>query len=243
MLTCRQQNILDMLIEHYIGGASPISSSFLSRSGSFDISPATIRAEMANLEDMGFLQQPHTSAGRIPTDNAYRLFVERHQSRWSLSKKILEKLSTISHLWKHDTLSALERVADDIAVFSQGTSIVTLTVGNQAVFLQRFSNFRLQPEFYYPDVVGEMLSAIETIEKKRNELLRFVDSGKTSVLIAKDIHFGAFNFLSMVMRPWRNRHTSASGFVATIGPLRMHYEQAVPTIDYMGEMLSGFEEE
>src|SRR3989344_8246440 len=104
ILTPRQQNILDAIVEKYIGEASPISSDFLRREGGFDFSGATIRAEMAELETGGFLMQPHTSAGRIPTENAYRLFVEKHSNNWSLSEKIREKLGKISGLWNKNKL-------------------------------------------------------------------------------------------------------------------------------------------
>ncbi len=243
ILTPRQQNILDAIVEKYIGDAAPISSDSLRNERGFDFSGATIRAEMAELEVRGFLTQPHTSAGRIPTENAYRLFVEKNSNKWSLSEKVREKFGQISRLWNKNKLSALETVADDIAGFSQVTSMVTLTWNDQAVFLQRFSDFRLQPEFSSPDIVGEMLFAIETLEKKRNDILNSTDTNKTSVLIGKDIKFGKFNFLSLVIRPWRNRNSSASGFIATVGPLRMHYEKAIPTIDYLGSALSEFTEE
>ena len=243
ILTPRQQNILDAIVEKYINGALPISSDFLRREGGFDFSGATIRAEMAELEARGFLVQSHTSAGRTPTENAYRLFVEQHSNKWGLSEKIREKFGQISRLWSKNKLAALETAADDIAGFSQVTSMVTLTWNDQAVFLQRFRDFRLQPEFSSPDIVGEMLSAIEILEKRRNEILNSADANRTSVFIGKDIKFGKFNFLSLVIRPWRNRNSRASGFIATVGPLRMHYERAIPTIDYLGSVLADFTEE
>lgn len=242
MLTQRQQNILDAVVEKYIGGAAPISSDFLRRQGGFALSGSTIRAEMAELESRGYLAQPHTSAGRIPTESAYRLFVERHSEKWSLSEKIKGKIEQISRLWNRDKISALEEAADGLAIYTQAASVVTLTWNNQALFLQRFSGFRMQPEFSSPDIVGELLFAIETLEKKRNFILSSEDFNRTSVFIGKDIKVGRFNFLSLVIRPWYNKKSSISGFIAIVGPLRMHYERAIPTIDYLGEALSEFTE-
>src|SRR3989344_7359903 len=104
IFTPRQQNILDAVVEKYIGGAAPISSDSLRSEAGFDFSGATIRAEMAELEARGFLMQPHTSAGRIPTENAYRLFVEKNSNKWSLSEKVREKFGQISRLWNKNKL-------------------------------------------------------------------------------------------------------------------------------------------
>ena len=71
----RQSDILNNLIKDYIQLAHPVSSEFLEKKHSFGLSPATLRIEMQKLTDKGFLSQPHTSAGRVPTDKGYRFFV------------------------------------------------------------------------------------------------------------------------------------------------------------------------
>ena len=76
-LTQRQQTVLSLVIQQYIGSATPVSSKSILDAGGLVVSSATIRNEMAALEEMGFLTHPHTSAGRIPTDKGYRYFVER----------------------------------------------------------------------------------------------------------------------------------------------------------------------
>src|SRR4030043_2035671 len=75
-ITKRQKSILDRIIKEYINTAEPVSSQLLEKNYSFDICPATIRIEMQKLTDGGYLLQPHTSAGRVPTDKAYRSFVD-----------------------------------------------------------------------------------------------------------------------------------------------------------------------
>ena len=71
----RRRQVLQALIREYIDSAEPVGSRLL-RGGTSDLSPATIRNAMADLEEMGYLAQPHTSAGRVPTDKAYRFYVE-----------------------------------------------------------------------------------------------------------------------------------------------------------------------
>ena len=76
MITERQRTILNYLIKEYIDSAEPISSSLLKEKYCLDISPATIRNELQNLTENGYITQPHTSAGRIPTNKGYRYFVQ-----------------------------------------------------------------------------------------------------------------------------------------------------------------------
>ena len=95
-MTERQQSILSAIVEQYAEVASPVGSSLLAKV--FNVSSATIRAEMAELERHGFITQPHTSAGRIPTDKGYRFYVDslmdvEHLSepeRNSVSKNLLQ---------------------------------------------------------------------------------------------------------------------------------------------------------
>lgn len=76
MLSERQEHILHSLIKEYIDSAEPISSDLLKKRGSLTVSPATIRNELQELTELGYIMQPHTSAGRVPTEKGYKFFVE-----------------------------------------------------------------------------------------------------------------------------------------------------------------------
>ena len=76
-LSARQRHILRLLIQEYVASAAPVGSNTLLRLGNMGVSSATVRSELALLEDLGYLQQPHTSAGRVPTVKGYRYFIER----------------------------------------------------------------------------------------------------------------------------------------------------------------------
>src|SRR5262245_43599119 len=76
MLSDRAQQLLKILVERYIAEGEPVGSRALSRFSNLELSPATIRNVMADLEEMGFVASPHTSAGRVPTPKGYRLFVD-----------------------------------------------------------------------------------------------------------------------------------------------------------------------
>ena len=84
-LDARKLGILKAIIDEYIMSASPVGSRAISKHEGFHLSSATIRNEMADLEELGYLEQPHTSAGRIPSDKAYRLYVDQMMQRAALS--------------------------------------------------------------------------------------------------------------------------------------------------------------
>ena len=97
-LTERKLKILQAIISDYVKTAEPVGSRTLSKRIDMNISPATIRNEMSDLEDMGYLTHPHTSAGRIPSDKAYRLYVNRLMEKPEISidakKSIANELQT-----------------------------------------------------------------------------------------------------------------------------------------------------
>ncbi|MDP3883232.1 MAG: DeoR family transcriptional regulator [Candidatus Staskawiczbacteria bacterium] len=77
MITERQEKVLNALVKEYICGAEPVSSKLLKERGDLDVSPATIRNDFQELTEMGYIAQPHTSAGRVPTEKAYKYFVDK----------------------------------------------------------------------------------------------------------------------------------------------------------------------
>lgn len=105
----RKRLILQAIIEDYINTAEPVGSRTISKKYLTGTSPATIRNEMADLEEMGFIEQPHTSAGRIPSDKGYRLYVDKimrqntvnDAQREMIKKEFLDTLGEIDRLVKH----------------------------------------------------------------------------------------------------------------------------------------------
>ncbi len=88
----RKRKILHAIINEYIDTAEPVGSRAISKSNELGLSSATIRNEMADLEEMGYLVQPHTSSGRVPSDEGYRLYVNSLMTRYRLGMEAIEKL-------------------------------------------------------------------------------------------------------------------------------------------------------
>src|SRR3989304_7892251 len=80
----REQSILEAIVREYIDTASPVGSFILREHFDFPFSPATIRSIMSDLEELGFISQPHTSAGRVPTEKGYRFFIDLLKEGFSL---------------------------------------------------------------------------------------------------------------------------------------------------------------
>ena len=104
-LTERQHIILKAMIQNYLETGEPVGSRTLSKSTDLNLSSATIRNEMADLEDMGYIFQPHTSAGRIPSDKGYRLYVDmlmadKEQELSDLKNVVLEKSDKVDKVLK-----------------------------------------------------------------------------------------------------------------------------------------------
>ena len=90
-LDTRAQTLLKALVERYIADGQPVGSRALSKISGLDLSPATIRNIMADLEELGYVASPHTSAGRVPTPRGYRIFVD------TLWRPIAERLERPDH--------------------------------------------------------------------------------------------------------------------------------------------------
>ena len=89
----RKLKILHAIIQDYIATAEPVGSRTIAKNYNLGISPATVRNEMADLEELGYLEQPHTSSGRIPSDKAYRLYVDQLMRVQRINKVIERTIS------------------------------------------------------------------------------------------------------------------------------------------------------
>jgi heat-inducible transcriptional repressor len=94
MLTERRSALLNLIVEEYVDKALPVGSQYIVRKHQVPVSSATVRLEMARLEEDGYISQPHTSAGRVPSDKGYRYYVESLMSEETLPR---EELETIRH--------------------------------------------------------------------------------------------------------------------------------------------------
>jgi len=107
MVSERQGKILNCIVGEYIGSKTPVSSKVLSSKYGFGIRPSTMRIEFQKLTELGYLAQPHTSAGRVPTDKGYRFYVD------NLSPKSKSRIRTVEENSFFSIFAFAERKLDD----------------------------------------------------------------------------------------------------------------------------------
>lgn len=123
-LNDRKLRILQTIIDEYLGTAEPVGSRAISKKNDLGLSSATIRNEMADLEEMGFLIQPHTSAGRVPSDAAYRYYVNTMMKRYKIGVEMIEQL----HM-------ALEQKVNQLDTIIKKASYITSTLTDYTAFI------------------------------------------------------------------------------------------------------------
>jgi heat-inducible transcriptional repressor len=132
MLDKRAQVLLKTLVEHYISDGQPVGSRTLSQCSGLDLSPATIRNVMSDLEDMGFIASPHTSAGRIPTQRGYRFFVDTLLTIRPLLEQEIKRLEF--ELSSPDPQKLIASAADLLSSLTQFAGVVMIPKRKSVAF-------------------------------------------------------------------------------------------------------------
>ncbi len=225
MISERKRFLLETIIKEYVKTAQPVSSGVLVQKYKLDISPATVRNEMMELEDEGYIYQPHTSAGRVPTEAAYRLYLlglqENKKSR-SL-KEPEEKL--LAGLFRHDE-AAFRQTAKAIAELAGGA--VFWAFHKNDLYHTGLSNLFSQPEFKQASAVCDVSEIIDRMEDIIDEIFEDLSEGEKA-LIGTDNPFG--NFLSAVLVKYRNNNSH--GLFGILGPMRMDYGRNLALVGFI----------
>ena len=146
-LTERKKRILQAIVETYIETAEPVGSKVVAEKARLDVSTATIRNEMADLTELGLLEQPHTSAGRIPSPAGYRFYVNELMEKHKLSMQETERINEAMHL----KMRELDRVIDQAGkLVSQFTNYpaFALTAGRDRIYISRYDLLMVDPNSF-----------------------------------------------------------------------------------------------
>ena len=224
----RQEQILLSLIKEYIKTAQPLSSSFLVDKYDLGISSATARNDMADLEDAGYIFQPHTSAGRIPTDKAYRYYVEKYllEGDGKNNKKSFKSMENLAFNDENE----LKKVAKIVAETSNNAVFWAFHKNN--LYYTGVSNLFVQPEFKTSEIVCDISIIIDRMEEIIAEIFDNLDLGE-QVFIGEKNPFGGF--LSSVILKYNNG--KQDGVVGLLGPMRMDYEKNLNLIRFLKNKL------
>lgn len=229
MLSDRRQRVLAALIEEYVARALPVGSRTLTERYRFGVSPATIRNELSALEEEGYIRQPHTSAGRIPTDFGYRTFVNDLIESGAISQdeRADEAIGRLKETARElDEL--LERTSKALSQFTDCLSVVT-PPGYAHPSLNGIMSLMRQPEFTYTE---SLLPVMQVLEDD-TVLLHVLDTTVPSddgpkVRIGRENEAEQLAGVSVVA--CRYGIGPDGGIVAVIGPTRMDYTKALAAV-------------
>lgn len=230
-MTDRQSKILAAVVEQYAEVASPVGSSLLSKV--FSVSSATIRAEMAELERLGFIHQPHTSAGRVPTDKGYRYYVNN----------LTEIASTASEKRGERALTArvesgglpertIRNAVDTLVELTHNLGLAT--IGNQ-LYMSGLSNLFGQPEFIDGAQVQQVARLLDNLEPWLREA---APNEPLSVYIGAENPIGRSAQCSLIISRFRSPYSDRS-YIGILGPTRQSYRDVMSLVEHAGRALEG----
>ena len=249
-LTRRQREILFAIIEQYAELAIPVGSVTLAKL--FDVSSATIRSEMAKLESFGLIAQPHTSAGRIPTDAGYRLYVnslvEDSESAYEEEKWNFDSVPRLESGPLEDSFGRPSHILE-VRVSSQATAESTIksavdslveltgnlglgTIGNQ-LYLSGISRLLTQPEFVDLSRVHAVAKLLDNLEP----LLKEAAPGEPlNIFIGQENPIGKSSGVSLIISKFRSPFSDNS-YIGVLGPTRQNYQKVMTLVRRAGEIL------
>lgn len=227
------EKILTAVIQEYTETAVPVGSKSLIDKHGFHLSSATVRNDMARLEKEGYLFQPHTSAGRIPTDKGYRYFVEKVMGDEELSRdeqrklqaEVL-KLKAQNRRFSRTTSKLLASLSGSLAISGDGNDLYDFGI----------KELLGNPEFREIDEFCRVAEALDYIDENVEAILGKLKDGETKIFIGQENPIKNISNCSMVVSPYRTKE-GEKGLLAIIGPKRMKYAKNKSLLEYVRNLL------
>lgn len=231
----RREQVLEIVIDRYIESAEPVSSRMVARK--LNLSSATIRNVMSDLEDDGYITHPHTSAGRVPTDKGYHYYITSLMHRKALADDIVK----VVEAQYRQRVRSLEDVLDKTShLISSLTNYVGVAMipGSEKVYLDGASHLIEQPEFHDLKKLHNLFTCLED----RMSMLKLLcdESGddKLTIHIGKENKSNYLSECSIVTRGYGIKGKASAGKLGVIGPKRMVYERVIPMVEYLADTVS-----
>lgn len=225
-----QKKLLKIIVEEYVKTAEPVGSGLVVEKYLSDLSSATVRNYMAELENEGLIGQPHTSAGRVPTLAGYQYYVDNFLGGKEINNQSKKALDC---LWRsgnrgNDRIKCLAKKLAEL-------SGLTVLVGFSAhdVYYTGISNLFAQPEFVQRSSLFGMSAIIDHLDETMGEIFHLIDF-KTQIMIGQNNPFG--EMAAAVLGRYENKNQS--GLIGILGPNRMDYQTNKDLIDYSLQLLN-----
>jgi len=219
----RQVKLLNLIIDQHIKTAAPVGSKLLSSSEK--LSSATIRNEMAELEKQGLIYQPHTSAGRVPTEKGYQFYVDNFIQKKEINSNWLKTFNqALKETINQDQV--IKSLAKTVAEFADQTVIVAFNENN--IYYTGLTNLFKKPEFNQQNTICSVSEIIDHLDEKVSKMFNQIK--KVQILIGTNNPFG--DDCSSVIGKYQLKNKSEGLFII-LGPKRMDYQQNLSLVEYI----------
>lgn len=220
MLSNRQTSILFSVIDAYVRSAEPVASQAIVEARAVDASPATVRSEMAALEGAGYLAQPHASAGRVPTESAYRLYIAYLQKqRTTAAAAVVEEVAAAVAQELSDVRAFGKTLARTLAGIASQAIVIGFSRGD--AYATGISYVIVQPEFQDLDARRSFSAAVDRLDETLDTLDALLN-GEPRVVLGSENPFGpqVGTVAAHLALPEGNTLT-----LGIVGPMRMAYDR------------------
>ncbi len=234
-LTARQTQILKALIDEYIETAEPIGSVSLEKKYNLGISPATIRSEMVDLTKMGYLRQPHTSAGRIPSPQAMKFYIDQlmEEKQMSLTEEVKTKEKVRNS--KGDFNKLMDEATEALAQSTNALAVAMMD-DDENSWSSGYAHFFDNPEFMNFHLCQSVFGLLEE-SRRMHELFfeRTTGLSLIEVLFGEELGWPYFEPIGVVAS--RFSAGGRNGAIGVIGPFRLNYGAVIPTVRYFRNLI------
>ena len=231
-MTERQQKILAAIIEQYAEIAVPVGSVTLAKL--FDVSSATIRSEMVKLEDAGYITHPHTSAGRIPTDKGYRVYVNQitdsELNDVSGSDRSAKTINARISSGTMGTDAAIRSTVDGLVELTHNLGLAT--IGDE-LYMSGIGNLFSQPEYLQGKHVQAVAQLLDNLEPWLREA---APNEPLNVFIGSENPIGKASGASLIISRFRSPYSDRS-YIGVLGPTRQNYARTMRLVHHAGTLL------
>lgn len=221
----RQQHILETVVREYIRTAKPIASVEVLEELDVDISPATVRSELFKLDEWGYLEQPHTSAGRVPTDKGYRFFVDNALDEITLDKG---ERNTIRELFMHDTIEDFTRECSK-TISHLTRAFTALGIDDDVLTDKGFTEILDEPEFQDIAHIKQFGKLIDLLDE---DMPFFLENDQEKIFIGAENPLKEARPYTLMMTHW-SHPKGFDGFLILMGPKRMDYQKNLSLIRFI----------
>lgn len=232
-LTPRQVDLLKLIVKEYIDNAEPVGSETLEKKHDVGVSPATIRNEMGKMVNLGYLSKPHTSAGRIPTTKALKLYINELMKEKEVS--VADEVQAKEHVWdlRNNEIKFLQEVTRDLA--SKTHSLAVTTTQDGEVYYAGYGHILEMPEFYDIDIAKNLLAILDNssyfdmiLSKLENNL---------QIFLGDELGEEMFRPYSFIFSRFDTKNHHCQGSIGVVGPARVKYDSLVPTVRFFGSLI------